>query len=142
MASTTVLKISALPYVTVTLPSGQTAICRGYVDGLPAWTWGTVPAGLLTRRQLGEIDMRPGADPCGILLFRHRKVRGRKLEKVSLYHIDDAVEKKPMTPGRWRAVHAALAARRICRHCGPVDHCVSRGYCHTCWLNPDLDPDK
>lgn len=93
--------------------------------GLPTYPYRLAPDGLSTRGQLRAEGLRPGGqDPVAQLMWRSRRCPDRSGVRVAyLYRIDLAVPVRPMTPGRWRAVHAALAARRTCPDCGK-----DRGY--------------
>lgn len=129
--------------VTVVLPwNGMAVFARGVRDGLPVFGWrgrpGAVPAGLYTRRQLRAKGLQPGtADPDALLVFRHR-IPARAEEVCELWREEVAVPVRAMTPGMWRAHHAAMQARRFCRtHGGFTDHVV-RGplkQCSTCFSN-------
>lgn len=75
--------------------------------------WGLAPDGLATRRQLSALGLRPaGHAPVARVEWR----RGRRW--ADLYRVDVAEPKRPLTPGRRRALAAAAAARRRCRLCG------------------------
>ncbi|ARQ69739.1 RRQRL motif-containing zinc-binding protein [Streptomyces marincola] len=90
---------------------------------LPVYPWRCAPDGLATYRQLRARGLRPGGqEPVGQIERRRR--RGRPPLTGLLYRIDQAVPVRPMTPGRWRAIEAALRARRTCPQCG-----CDRGYC-------------
>ncbi|WP_019431912.1 RRQRL motif-containing zinc-binding protein [Streptomyces sp. AA0539] len=101
---------------------------------LPVYPWRCAPDGLATYRQLRARGLRPGGqEPVG-QIERPRR-RGRPPLTGLLYRIDLAVPVRPMTPGRWRAIEAALAARRTCPGCGVVrDYCIpiSLGMCVPC----------
>ncbi|MBA0054027.1 hypothetical protein E0L36_25200 [Streptomyces sp. AJS327] len=90
---------------------------------MPVYRWRLAPDGLATRRQLRAAGLRPGGqDPVAVL---ERPRRGGRPPLVAyLYRVDRALPVRPMTPGRWRAVGAAVAARRVCPECG-----CDRGYC-------------
>lgn len=75
--------------------------------------WGLAPAGLATRRQLTALGLRPGGAPVVAFLSWRRGERW-----AALYRVDDAAPKRAMTPGRARALAAAMAARRTCPGCG------------------------
>lgn len=90
---------------------------------LPTYPWRCAPDGLATYRQLRALGLRPGGqDPVGQVERRRR--RGRPPLVAFLYRVDRALPVRPMTPGRWRAVEAALRARRTCPECRVV-----RAYC-------------
>lgn len=101
---------------------------------LPVYPWRLAPEGLATRRQLRTAGLRPGGQDVAAQLQRPRR-RGRPALVACLYRIDQAKPVRPMTPGRWRAIDAALAARRTCPDCGQrADYCtpLSRGACNEC----------
>lgn len=89
---------------------------------LPTYPWRLAPEGLATRRQLRAAGLRPGGQDPVAQLERSRRA-GRPPLVAYLYRIDHALPVRPMTPGRWRAIEAALAARRVCPDCGQ-----DRGY--------------
>jgi hypothetical protein len=123
--------------IAVELPDGRTAWARGVIDGLPVFGWGQVPSGLVTFRQLAEQGLRPGgADPMALLAWRRRGC-GRQL--AALWPIEIAVEKRVPTSAQLAALDRALAARRVCRICGPVDHYTRGGLCSHCFLTSDND---
>jgi hypothetical protein len=74
----------------------------------------------MTRRQLRAAGLRPGgADPVAELRWRSRKARRSGGYRTALlYDTTRARPVRPMTPGRWRALAAAMAARRTCPTCG------------------------
>ena len=104
-------------------------------DSFPTCPWRLAPDGLATRRQLRARGLRPGGqDP--VAQVERRRRRGRPPLVAYLYRIDLAVPVRPMTLGRWRAVHAALRARRTCPDCRQVrEYCIpsSRGACNDCF---------
>lgn len=70
------------------------------------------PDGLMTRRQLRAVGLRPGGhDPVAQIIWR----RGRRV--AFLYRLDLARPVRPMTPGRNRALAAARRALRTCPVC-------------------------
>ncbi|UED88475.1 hypothetical protein K4G22_14715 [Streptomyces profundus] len=81
------------------------------------------PDGLATRRQLRAAGLRPGGQDPVAQVERPRR-RGRPPLVAYLYRIDLAKPVRPMTPAMWRAIGAAVAARRVCPQCGR-----DRGYC-------------
>ncbi|MCO1582021.1 hypothetical protein M8C13_40360 [Crossiella sp. SN42] len=110
------------PLHEIVLPwNGQTAFCRGRLDGLPVFGWrgrpGAVPPGLATFRQLRAVGLRPGgADPVALLVFRHRKAFRRE-EVCSLWLVAKAKPVRPMTARKQFALEKALAALRFCPQC-------------------------
>ncbi|GLZ43519.1 RRQRL motif-containing zinc-binding protein [Actinokineospora sp. NBRC 105648] len=116
--------------VDVALPDGRVVTADG-IDarhGLPVFWWGSAPAGLLTKRQLAEQGLRPGgADPVACLEWR----RGRRWGR--LYDVNQAAEKRPMTPAKWRSLAAANDARRLCEICGGTKEYTHSGLCSACY---------
>ncbi|MDI5968629.1 RRQRL motif-containing zinc-binding protein [Streptomyces sp. SL13] len=92
---------------------------------LPVYPYHLAPDGLATRRQLRAAGLRPGGhDPVAELRWRSRKARHTGgLRFAPLYDTTRALPVRPMTPGRWRALAAAMTARRTCPTCG-----TDRGY--------------
>ncbi|MFI0908205.1 RRQRL motif-containing zinc-binding protein [Streptomyces sioyaensis] len=91
--------------------------------GIPTYPYRLAPDGLATRRQLRAQQLRPGGqDVAAQILWRSRRARGG-IRAAYLFRIDLAKPVRQMTPARWAAIDAALAARRICRACG-----MDRGY--------------
>lgn len=119
--------------ITVTLPNGTAAVANGTQDGLPAFAWGAAPAGLVTVRQLAAEQLRPVGDPVALLVWGRTRSDGRYARWAGLYDIDRAADKQPLTPAKRAAIDAALAARRVCQICGPVDHYVRYGLCNLCY---------
>lgn len=104
------------------------------VDGLPAYAWRCAPVDLLTFAQLASVGLRPTGDPVAVLAWGRVDRDGRPRRTASLYPIDQVREVLPMTPGRRRSIAAALAGRRVCEICGPVDHYVRSGLCAACFV--------
>lgn len=86
---------------------------------LPTYPYRCAPDGLLTRRQLRAAGLRPGgADPVAELRWRSRKARHTGGWRTAyLYDTAHALPVRPMTPGRRRALDAAMRARRTCPAC-------------------------
>ncbi|MGC9381532.1 RRQRL motif-containing zinc-binding protein [Streptomyces sp. MH13] len=82
---------------------------------LPVFRWHLAPDGYATRRQLRAQGLRPGGQEVAATLERPRRRRGPLV--AYLYRVDLAKPVRPMTPGRWAALAAANAARRICPEC-------------------------
>ncbi|MFE3206417.1 RRQRL motif-containing zinc-binding protein [Embleya sp. NPDC059237] len=92
------------------------------------YAWRHAPGHLLTRRQLRARGLRrAGQDPVAEV----RWYRGLKV--AYLYDVNRALPVRPMTPGRARALAAAMRARRTCPKCG-IDrgYCIPRSY-GACW---------
>ncbi|GAB3765689.1 RRQRL motif-containing zinc-binding protein [Microlunatus parietis] len=88
-------------------------------DGLPEFRFRQAPDGLLTRRQLRDAGLSPGGqEPYGRIVWK------REQRFAWLYREDLAAPKRVPTPAQLAAVEAALAARKVCVECGPVDHTV------------------
>jgi hypothetical protein len=105
--------------------------------GIPTYPFRLAPDDLATRRQLRVRGLRPGGQPVAAqLMWRSRLARGRGGVRVAyLYRLDLARPVRPMTPARWAALAAALAARRTCPSCGHDAGYVlpaSLGTCLTC----------
>ncbi|MGW1021932.1 RRQRL motif-containing zinc-binding protein [Streptomyces niveus] len=97
---------------------------------LPTYPYRLAPAGLMTRRQLRAIGLRPaGQEPAAQIEWR----RGER--RAFLYRRELALPVRPMTPARWRAHRAMMRARRTCPDCGIVRPYViprSLGTCVPC----------
>ena len=104
--------------------------------GLPAFAFGCAPSGLLTRRQLRDRGLCPGGQgPYARLVWK------RDRRWAWLYVEDRARPKRTASPAQLAAIGHALAARRVCAVCGPVDHCVRTtdrlcGDCHATGVQP------
>lgn len=130
--------------------SGQTKFIRGYYDGLPLLSWNIADRTVLaTRRQLRRQGLRPGgADPVAVLYFWSGK--GLRLVHADLFLIERAKPVRPMTAGKYAAIEAALAARRVCPECGmdggdyirpTVGMCEACQYTHGAWEATDARHD-
>ena len=87
--------------------------------GTPTYPWRCAPAGMVTRRQLRRLGLRPaGQQPCGQVLWA--RGRGRTPGRALLYRIDLARPVRPMDAARWRTHQAMMRARRTCRNCSAV----------------------
>ncbi|MFE1781333.1 RRQRL motif-containing zinc-binding protein [Streptomyces sp. NPDC059506] len=103
--------------------------------GLPTFPYRLAPDGLATRRQLRAAGLRPGGQEVAAqVMWRSR--RSRTAPRVAyLYRVDRARPVRPMTPGRARALAAAMRARRTCPDCGQdADYVIPRalGCCPAC----------
>ena len=98
--------------------------------GIPTYPYHWAPDGLLTRRQLRALGLRPaGQDIAAQILWR----RGKRV--AYLYREDLAQPKRIATPAQREAIARALRARRICRTCGtekPYYIRRSTGECNDC----------
>jgi hypothetical protein len=100
--------------------------------GLPTYLWRCAPEGLVTRRQLMELGLRPGGQPiAGQVMWR-----GRGGVRVAyLYRLDLAKPKRAASAAQLVALDAAMAARRTCSSCGQLrPYCIPRslGECGPC----------
>jgi hypothetical protein len=112
----------------------------GARHGIPTYSYRLAPEGLATRRQLRARGLRPGGQPpAAQLMWRSRLARYTGGVRVAyLYRLDLAQPVRPMTPAKWAALGAALAARRTCPGCGLDAGYVlpaSLGSCLTCHDN-------
>ncbi|GAB2571947.1 hypothetical protein GCM10027168_00830 [Streptomyces capparidis] len=83
------------------------------MTAFPTYPYRLAPNGLATRRQLRAAGLRPGGhDPVAQIIWR----RGKRV--AYLYDTARALPVRPMTAGRWRALDAAMRARRTCPQCG------------------------
>ena len=105
-------------------------------DGLPEFGFGQAPSGLSTRRQLRERGMcRGGQEPFARLTWK-------KDQRFAWLYVDaHAKPKRTATEAQLAAVEKALAARKVCAECGPVDHFVRTtdqlcGGCHADGVTP------
>jgi hypothetical protein len=100
---------------------------------METYRYSLAPDGLATRRQLRAAGLRPGGHaPVGEIVWR----RGRRT--ALLYDVALAAPVRPMTPGRARALAAAMLARRTCPLCRTdAGYCIPRslGCCWPC--SPD-----
>ncbi|WP_218184224.1 3'-5' exonuclease [Streptomyces sp. PKU-EA00015] len=100
-------------------------------DGLPVYTSGETPEGLMTVRQLEDASRRrtPGQKPRAYLRYR---TRYRGSDMIELYHVDDTRAVQPLSPRQ----EAQKLARRTCILCQTVaDRPLSaRGRRHFPWL--------
>ena len=105
-------------------------------DGLPEFRFGQAPAGLSTRRQLRERGLSRGEqEPFAKLTWR----RDRRF--AWLYVDAKARAKRTPSDKQLAAVNKALAARKVCAECGPVEHFVRTtdqlcGDCHAAGVTP------
>ncbi|WP_328321830.1 hypothetical protein OHA70_25450 [Kribbella sp. NBC_00382] len=119
----------------VVLPDGRRWPGR-VRNGLPEFKFGQAPSGLSTRRQLRERGLcRGGQEPFARLTWKHD-------QRFAWLYVD-ALAKAKRTPSdkQLAAVEKALAARKVCAECGPVDHFVRTtdqlcGDCHEAGIAP------
>lgn len=96
----------------------------GARHGIPTYPWRLAPDGMATRRQLRAQGLRPGGQPIAAQLMRRSRRRKAGVAIAFLYHVELALPVRPMTPGRSRALAAAMTARRTCPACR-----TDAGYC-------------
>ena len=84
--------------------------------GVPTFPFRLAPDGLATRRQLRSRGLRPGGQDIAAQLMWSSRFKGRVMVAY-LYRLDLAKPVRPMTPGRRRALAAAMLARRTCPAC-------------------------
>ncbi|MFG1820390.1 RRQRL motif-containing zinc-binding protein [Kribbella sp. NPDC049174] len=105
-------------------------------NGLPEFRFGQAPSGLSTRRQLRDRGLsRGGQEPFARLTWKREK-------RFAWLYVDaKATAKRTPSDKQLAAVNKALAARKVCAECGPVDHYVRTtdqlcGDCHTAGVAP------
>ncbi len=98
--------------------------------GIPTYPYRWAPEGLLTRRQLRALGLRPGGQNVAA------QILWRGGQRVAyLYRQDAAKPKRPATSAQLAAIARALRARRICETCGtekPYYIRRSIGECNDC----------
>ena len=105
-------------------------------DGLPEFGFRQAPDGLSTRRQLREHDLCPGGQE------PFARLRWKNDQRFAWLYVDKwAKPKQAATEAKLAAVEKALAARKVCAECGPVDHFVRTtdrlcGDCHAAGVTP------
>ncbi|MFG1818274.1 RRQRL motif-containing zinc-binding protein [Kribbella sp. NPDC049174] len=105
-------------------------------NGLPEFGFGQAPSGLSTRRQLRERGLsRGGQEPFARLTWK------REQRFAWLYVDERARARRTPSEKQLAAVNNALAARKVCAECGPVDHFVRTtdhlcGDCHAAGVTP------
>jgi len=105
-------------------------------NGLPEFRFGQAPSGLSTRRQLRDRGLcRGGQEPFARLTWKRD-------QRFAWLYVD-ALARAKRTPSdkQLAAVQKALAARKVCAECGPVDHFVRTtdhlcGDCHAAGVTP------
>jgi hypothetical protein len=119
----------------VALPDGRRWPGR-VRNGLPEFGFRQAPDGLSTRRQLRDKGLcRGGQEPFARLTWS-------KAQRFAwLYRDDQAKPKRTATDKQMAAVQKALAARKVCAGCGPVEHYVRTtdrlcGDCHAAGVAP------
>jgi hypothetical protein len=89
----------------------------GATWGIPTFPWWLAPDGYATRRQLRAKGLRPGGQPIAAQIIRRSRSRKTGYAVAYLYRVDLAKPVRPMTPGKWAALAAAMQARRTCPQC-------------------------
>ena len=105
--------------------------------GIPTFPFRGAPGGLLTRKQLAGLGLRPVGDPVAQLMWPGRPSRrdGQKYRTAALYALAAAVPRRPASPGRLAQLAAARARKRVCPTCGrDAGHVIPRhlGECLDC----------
>ncbi|MFT2018149.1 RRQRL motif-containing zinc-binding protein [Streptomyces sp. 796.1] len=103
--------------------------------GIPTYPWRLAPDGYLTRRQLRVRGLRPGGQPVAAQVMWRSRRSPAGWRVAYFYRLDKARPVRPMTPGRVRALAAAMRARRTCPGCRTdAGYCIPRslGLCVTC----------
>ncbi|MDT3396148.1 RRQRL motif-containing zinc-binding protein [Streptomyces sp. B1866] len=103
--------------------------------GTPTYPWRLAPPGLLTRRQLRAMGLRPGGQRVAAQVMWRSRRYGAGVRVAYLYRRDLARPVRPMTPAKWRALARANAARRTCPDCGQDPGYIparALGCCNTC----------
>lgn len=107
--------------------------------GLPTYPWRMAPDGLLTRRQLAELGLRPNGQPYAAQVMwrsRRRTKRGQSSVRVAyLFSVELAAVKRVPTGPQLVALAAAMRARRTCPTCSQEQDYViptSLGECLDC----------
>ncbi|MCI2423890.1 hypothetical protein MOQ72_41470 [Saccharopolyspora sp. K220] len=108
--------MSPNPITEVELWDGRVVWSWGRVDGLPAFTWGNAPEGLVTLAQLhaGGLQRCRGQEPFAVLVWRGGS------RTANLWRADEAVPLQEFTPRRRAALTLAYLAQHVCA-CG-VEH--------------------
>jgi hypothetical protein len=96
---------------------GQCYDPTGTTWGIPTYPWRLAPEGYATRRQLRTNGLRPGGQPVAAQIMRRPRRRKTGCAVAYLYRTDLAKPVRPMTPGKWAALAAAMLARRTCPQC-------------------------
>ncbi|MCL7496061.1 hypothetical protein M8I34_32350 [Streptomyces sp. MCA2] len=100
-------------------------------DQLPVYLWRQAPKGLATRRQLREMQLRPGGQaPVAEIECRSG------MRRAWLYEVALALPVRPMTLAKEAALDKAMAARQTCPSCQKrYYHCLplrTLGSCLEC----------
>ncbi|MFD9794237.1 RRQRL motif-containing zinc-binding protein [Streptomyces sp. NPDC059070] len=119
--------------------------------GLPEYDRGTVPEGLVTRRQLRDMQLSPGGNQGPVAILRCRLCATRPQwscrhpTRGFLLRVDLAVPKRVPTLAQEWALDQAMAARQTCRDCGRrFSFCLSTklGCCLECLDGTPVDPSS
>ncbi|WP_354641084.1 RRQRL motif-containing zinc-binding protein [Kitasatospora camelliae] len=98
--------------------------------GIPTYPWRMAPDGYATRAQLRARGLRPGGQPVAAQILWRSRFGG--IRAAYLYRLALAKPVRPMTPGRCRALAAAMQARRTCPACGRDAGYVLPAHLGTC----------
>jgi hypothetical protein len=125
-------------------------IPRG-ASGLPEYDRGAVPEGLVTRRQLRDMDLSPGGNKEPVAILRCKGCSYRPQWSCThptrgfLLRVDLAVPKRVPTLAQEWALDRAMAARQTCPDCGRRFYgCLSKklGCCLECFDGTPVDPSS
>ncbi|MER8160022.1 RRQRL motif-containing zinc-binding protein [Streptomyces sp. NPDC094472] len=117
---------------------------------LPEYDRRAVPQGLVTRRQLREMNRSPGGHaPVAVLRCKGCSYRPQwsciHPTRAWLYSVDLAKPKRTPTLAQEWALDRAMAARQTCSGCGRRFHnCLSKklGCCLECFDGTPVDPSS
>ncbi|MFC8247572.1 RRQRL motif-containing zinc-binding protein [Streptomyces chartreusis] len=116
---------------------------------LPEYDIGTVPEGLVTRRQLRDMGLSPGRNKGHVAILRCKWCSYRPWLSCNhptrgfLLRVDLAKPKRIPTLAQERALDRAMAARQTCGECGRRFYiCLSKklGCCLECFDGTPVDP--
>ncbi|WP_327349015.1 RRQRL motif-containing zinc-binding protein [Streptomyces europaeiscabiei] len=122
---------------------------------LPEYDRGAIPEGMVTRRQLRDLNLSPGDNrspdgtrgPVAILRCKWCSYRPQwscnHPTRAGLFSVDLAKPKRVPTLAQEWALDRAMAARQTCRDCGRRFYsCLSKklGCCLECFDGTPVDP--
>ncbi|MEU5599213.1 RRQRL motif-containing zinc-binding protein [Streptomyces sp. NPDC020298] len=116
---------------------------------LPEYDRGAVPEGLVTRRQLRDLNLSPGDNDGPVAILRCKLCATRPQWSCThpsrgfLLRVDLAKPKRVLTLAQERALDQAMAARQTCGQCGRRFYiCLSKklGCCLECFDGTPVDP--
>lgn len=73
--------------------------------------WEDIPEGLLSKTALGEKGLKPGSTVHGTIYLKRRRLL------VELFHVDEAIPKRPASPKQLAALEKARATQEEVRTC-------------------------